>query len=325
MKRILLTILLLTLFAACDNDRKENEPETVYWKTYTLDNSALINNFVNCVAVDSDDHIWAGNYYGDMTEFDGAEWTHHMITEPAPYNSTVNKLAVDNQNAVWAMSDNSLFHLNNGVWTQVTNASFNFLSDFSIASDNSVFAVRNTYGNNFWHYASGSWTNLDNSYLLQNLRKLAVTIDGRVWIGGYNQLSYYSSGTIVSYTTANSGLPGRDIISITVDGVNKVWVGTSTSGLASFDQYSWTTFNTGNSGLPSNQVQVIAFDRYNHLWVGTDHGVAFYDNNQWTVYNTENSGLLSNYITGIALDSKNNVWIATFGGGLSAFNENGIK
>lgn len=316
MKQLLFALFLLACFSACDmNDR--NKPEL--WKNYTMDNSALFNNYVQCVAVDSNDHVWTGNFYGDVAEFDGIEWTYHATIDSGVFNNSIYSIAIGRDNTVWAGSDLGLFRFKNGSWTYAIPPAYSWwnISDVEVAGDGSIWLC-NPY---LWKYGTeDDWTSFNNIVATQ----MDIAKNGDIWLCSNNGLTRYSDQVFMTYTTSNSGLPQNNIFTLKIDKYNRVCAGTQNSGLFWYNGGQWIVYDTTNSAVPSNRIQAIAFDRNDHLWIGTDQGAAFYDNEQWTVYNTGNSGLGSNNVTGIAVDSKNNVWIATYGGGLAVFNPNGL-
>ena len=314
MKTFIISFLLLFVFSGCDSDKSDLKSDLAKWKTYTLNNSALINNYVLCVTVDSTDHVWAGNFNGDVTEFDGSHWTHHVTANPAPFNRTVNAVAVDLYNTIWAATDSGLFHFNSGSSPSVYSGWD--IRDIAVAADNSIWTC-NPYVNKL--DPEYNWTPFNlNGY------HIAIARDANLWLCSNGQFVKFHGQNSVIYQIVDFGVANQYLTDIATDINNIVWIGTEMSGLLRFNGAAWTIYDTANSGIPSNRVQTIAFDKQNHMWIGTDQGVVFYDYDQWTVYNTDNSGLSSNNITGIVVDKKNHVWIATYGGGLNVFNPNGL-
>lgn len=328
MKKILLTVILLIFFTACDKEKKETYPEPEKWKTYTLHNSALINNYVNCVAVDHNDHVWVGNYYGDVTEFDGTGWTHHTTKDSGISYSTIRKIVVDHENNIWVGSEYGLFRFENGVWIgsspPVDPMYTSSVGDIAVGADNSIWVCSRP----LWRYyreslSSYTWFPYSWSQYSYAFR-IAVAPNGDLWMITGNQMIFFDGTNFTTYSPLKSGLYVGDIQAVAIGKNNHPWIGTYYNGLAVFNGSNWTFYDTENSGLPDNHVRVIAFDRYGRMWIGTLGGLVLYDGAEWKVYTTENSGLLSNYITGIAFDSKGNIWIATYGGGLSVFNPDGL-
>ncbi len=319
MKHFQLAIGLLFFFSSCDSEDPAQKPVT--WKTYTFNNSSLINDFVNCVTVDSDGHVWAGHFRGDVTEFDGANWIHHVTLDSGPFNNTITDMAVDRENRVWAGSELGLCYYKNGSWSYTLPPQRYVgvnISDIAIAPDSSIWIcnpdLQRYVPSSGWIWYSGV------------ANRIGVESIGYVWLGWSNGLSRYDEiNSYITFTTANSGLPDNDITSILTGKNRRLFFGTRNGGLVKFNGVTWTVYNTSNSGLPSNRIQTLAFDHADRLWIGTDQGVVLYDSEQWIVYHTGNSSLTSNNITGIVEDKKGNIWISAYGGGLSVFNENGIK
>lgn len=322
--RACLVFILGIGLIACESDKAPPDPDPTRWKTYTMDNSALINNYVNCVAVDSNDRIWVGNYYGDVTEFDGAEWRHHVTVNSGVFNNTIRVIAVDHDNTIWAGSDSGLHCFKNDAWTSphlFTNAyGYRSIADIAIAPDNTLWITAFRAG--LWHYDSGIWSSLLWSPYENYANRITVTPAGDIWLTSGNYVIFfdkqYEGFNITTYTAPRyTGIP--------VMGKNgMLWVTSPYYGLSRFDGLNWISYNSDNSGLPRHYVRAIALDKDDDPWIGTDGGLVHFDGSTWTIYNTENSGLLSNYITGIAFDSKNNIWVSTFGGGLSVFDPNGL-
>jgi hypothetical protein len=122
------------------------------------------------------------------------------------------------------------------------------------------------------------------------------------------------------YNTSNSRLPTNRVQCLAVDPLGQKWIGTSTDGLAQFDNTNWTNYTTSNSGLPNNDVRAIVIEENGNRWIGTfGGGLARWNATGWTVYNSANSGLPSNQIAAIALDDSGHQWIGTLGGGLARF------
>ncbi len=77
-----------------------------------------------------------------------------------------------------------------------------------------------------------------------------------------------STGT--STTSANSGLPDNDVVSIAIEADGTKWFGSfGQSGVASFDGVNWTVYNTSNSGLANNDDHAVAVEANGTKWFGT--------------------------------------------------------
>lgn len=118
-----------------------------------------------------------------------------------------------------------------------------------------------------------------------------------------------------SYSTVNSGISQDNIAAVAVDGSGMLWLGTSDSGLVSFNGSSWAVFNTANSSLPHNSVLALAEDSNGSIWIGTADGLVHIVNNTWQVYTALTHPMTEDHVTDIAIDTDvGHKWLATFTG-----------
>ena len=153
------------------------------------------------------------------------------------------------------------------------------------------------------------------------------------------------------YTTANSGLPNNDVVSVafdqtgkqwflgasydgamwttnpnitqqhlvTVDRNNTVWLGTYGAGLWRFDGTSWTV--TGQSALISNIVRATTQDLDGSIWFSTGdafggNAVYRYDGTNWQTILPNGSGLPDRTVLSMAVDPQGVKWFGTWGAGV---------
>lgn len=128
---------------------------------------------------------------------------------------------------------------------------------------------------------------------------MAEDQDGEIWIGTEDGLgvvyapeNIFSSGGNYDaqpiLIKTNEGiyerfLAGQAVTAIVVDGANKKWIGTSSSGVFYVSEDGTETifqFNTANSPLPSDNVTSIAVDGLTgDVFIGTDRGILSYRGN----------------------------------------------
>lgn len=114
------------------------------------------------------------------------------------------------------------------------------------------------------------------------------------------------------YNMINSPLPFFRINSISIDNLNRKWIGTQ-EGLAIFDDVSWTIYNTSNSGLPNNYINDVAFDSNGDAWIGASSPIGGtylvkFDGINWDVMD------IDEIISTIEIDDNDNLWIGTYEG-----------
>jgi streptogramin lyase len=117
------------------------------------------------------------------------------------------------------------------------------------------------------------------------LTAIAIDHDGVKWIGSLsNGIISYDDVDFVNYTESNTPLPGNRINCISVDALNRIWIGTN-NGIAVFDRSSWIIYNRNNSGLTSEIINSIKFDDAGVAWIGSTSGLVKFDGATWHIYN----------------------------------------
>jgi hypothetical protein len=122
---------------------------------------------------------------------------------------------------------------------------------------------------------------------------------GAIWLATENGLDSvvldadgYAAGFYNLHDHYN-GEAGRQIWSITEDSKNRLWIGSTMTGISLVDkeQKRFITYNK-NNGLPDNVVCGILADNKDHLWISTMNGISRFDIRERTFYNfTEHDGL----------------------------------
>lgn len=169
-----------------------------------------------------------------------------------------------------------------------------------------------------------------------------------------NQTPIVTTPQWTVYTTANSGLPNNDVVSVafdhgsklwfagasyngtnwttnpditmqhlvTVDSNNTVWLGTYGSGLWRFDGTNW--YQAGQSALISNIVRASAQDLDGSIWFSTGdafggNAVYRYDGTNWQTILPNDSGLPNRTVLSMAVDPQGVKWFGTWGAGVVRF------
>jgi ligand-binding sensor domain-containing protein len=218
------------------------------WFNYTISNSGLPNNNINCLATDSDNNVWIATSSG-LTKFDGENWTtYNTSNSNLPTNSIVS-IAVDNNDNIWLSTGFGL--------VEYTGIDWNVYVDNSELDGNG-----NTIGN---------WFGRANSLRIDN--------NGKKWMSaGYGIKSF--DGTNWEYFnylgSNNSCLLDCQTTSLAIDTNGDVWVGAhqecNNGGLLNFTQCN--SYLTSNSDLPDNSILSLNIDNNGVKWVGTFNGLA---------------------------------------------------
>lgn len=125
----------------------------------------------------------------------------------------------------------------------------------------------------------------------QKVLCLASDNTDNVWVGTTSGLFYFNAGEAFnddfkvkrpkqSSTSMSYLLDGEAVQTITVDSLNRVWVGTATQGVYLLNEDGSETlaqFDTSNSGLPSNNIYSICpIPNRNSVMFVTNNGLAEY-------------------------------------------------
>lgn len=175
------------------------------WSRYTQINTALPNDDVYAIAVDSSGTPWVGTLGDGLATFDSSNWQSFdlPVSWPSPLsatlslpNSAINDIAIDDSDNKW------------------------------LATDGSGVVVLDSSNTNWTVYDTTT------SDLPDNFVHSVTLTDGDLWFGtlggGAAQLS---GGTWQIFNTATSPLPEDDVLDIAVDVNGGRWFATFETGL----------------------------------------------------------------------------------------------
>jgi signal transduction histidine kinase/ligand-binding sensor domain-containing protein len=142
---------------------------------------------------------------------------------------------------------------------------------------------------------------------------------GNLWFGFYEGgLARYTAGRFTTFTPAD-GLPQGFITSLHVDGRGRLWLTSSTGGLAQIDdptaEHPIFIRHTTREGLSTNNARAITEDLNGDIYVGTVRGVDRLSPDSGTIrhYGLAD-GLAGDFVTTAYRDRKGTLWFGTFGG-----------
>ena len=124
-------------------------------------------------------------------------------------------------------------------------------------------------------YQTAILYNSANGLLTSEANAIAQTSDGFLWVGSYSGLSRYDGSSFKSYDSIN-GVPG--VVSLYVDGKERLWIGTNDNGVALFEDEKFTSF-ADTEVLSSHSIRAISEDGDGNIIVGTTMGVGYIDQN----------------------------------------------
>jgi len=210
---------------------------------------------------------------------------------------------------LWAVMEDSLIRFNKNQCTQsTTHTSFYSIGETANHDDDDDDDDDDNGGHH--HYSYGSYGSHSSQAYFNTI---AVSEDGRAWVGTNRGVGIYDGFGWQNYDMDNSSLPSNKVYAIAIDKQGNAWIGTD-AGVAWFDGTNWTIYDKNNSSLPHNRVHDIEVDKMNNVWIGTEGGLLKYTNGSLSVYTKYNSGLPDSRIRAIAAEDNGNVWLGTHKG-----------
>ena len=282
----------------------------------------LLDNFVECLDVDSQDNIWFGTSMG-LQMFDGENWvTYNTTDHPDMVSDNIKVIRAMDNGDIWIGTDLGAGRFDGTTWTTFdTSTGLNHNKVLSIdEAENGVIWIGTQTGVS---YLDGTeCSSIDSPHWSGVNVTLAVSTDS-IWFGSpVGGISFYDGVDYTSYGIAD-GLLSDNTTDLLIDDDGNKWVGTGV-GISVLDEDNLIVSEfTQMYILPPpdtlNQIVDLAMDSEGRIWAGIYvgylgvGGVAMWDGNVWIDYD-ESDGLVGPNIRGIEIDSDDNVWVATSSG-----------
>lgn len=278
-------------------------------------------NFVDSVsvrsmAVDQENNIWAGFYFGWVGIYDRQNWEYFQLGAEVDVRE-VWMVAVDHNNVKWFGSIKGLWRLDDSTLVHYTeDDGLVFYSVTSIYVD----SLNNKWigtPRGFSKFKNCTWTNYSFNEPGYNwIPALAIDKNNHLWASCYyTGVSEFDGYLWETYWMKNNWSSPK-VNAIAIDNQNNKWFGTSCSrGLVKFDGTIWTGY-TEPDGLVDDYIHSVAVDHDNNIWIGTIYGVSKFDGVNWKTYSTDD-GLPDRDVKAIVADRSGNIWFAA--GALTKF------
>ena len=278
----------------------------------------LLDNFVECIAIDINDNIWFGTSVGAQM-FDGVDWITYTTTNGL-VDDNVKTITTAANADIWIGTDFGASHFDGVNWLTYDNTN-------GLVS-NQVKSINEDENGGIWvgtdqgvsYFAGSSWTSYSSDLHWSGVNATAFDSNGDKWfaspLGG---ITHFDGTTFTSYDESN-GLLSQYTTDIVVDNQDNKWVGTS-SGMSVFDasNLSFTQYTRMYIMPPPdtlNPVVNIEVDSWGRIWTSiyvgylAEGGIAYWDGNQWEDIHVSD-GLAGPNVRELAIDSDNNIWLAT--------------
>ena len=209
------------------------------WENFNVSNSGLLDNLIRDVNIDQLSNIWISTTEG-LFMYDRTNWQH--------WNMQDNNLLTNNITSVQIGIHNEKYvgTINGGI---IYFDSLNQYNEYTIINsdlpDNSVVAIEIDESGQPWFLSpaaglvndtdlGGPWENFNNlnSGLPSNALNCLQFMENEIVIGSEVSGLIFKDGESWQYiNTTNSDLPDDNILSIKVDELQNIWVGTFNAGL----------------------------------------------------------------------------------------------
>lgn len=253
---------------------------------------------ISSAAIDpyNENHFFLSSYLNGLVEINGNEIT-NLYSEPAYPFSKISYIAYDKNGNLWIAAWERIYKMDRD--NNIQELKFNDVANGWQVPDEIIFDSNNNpwvliARNNIIFAHNGTKNSrLSFSSEFGNMKTMEVDHDGEIWIGSdkgisvvYSPESIFDDGAeaerivIMQDGYAQHLLETETITDIEIDGANRKWIGTSTSGiylLSEDGQDQIHHFTKSDSPLPSNNITAIAINHQTgEVFIGTDQGTVSY-------------------------------------------------
>lgn len=264
----------------------------------------LLNNWVNCLAIDSTGNKWFG-VSGGISKFDGVKWT-TFTTNDGIICDNPRVITVDKDNNIWVGYEEygaGVNKFNDTTWKTYTEAdglANNSVSAISIDHDGMIWFGAGVYA---CYYDGFTW---GAEKINWQIYSIAVDKNGHKWFGTRSDIFMFDGQTWTEHKPPNSS--HNRFYTVAVDDNNNKWFGWF-FGIVKLHDTTWTQYN--NFGM----VQSIAIDSKGNKWID-GKSLRKFDDNNLTSFQI---GMKGSWIQSILIDSDGTTWFGSYNSGVSTF------
>jgi len=301
--------------------------------TYTVANSILPADKINCIYSDADENMWVGTEGGLLKIAADDTWTVFTTADGLPGND-IRSILVDEEEIVWIGTYLHGLVKYDGVDFVVYDPGNSPLPDYQIkalardANDTlwigTSWGLTKWDGDAFWH----TYTDENSDIVVPNINGLYIDSNNVVYAGTLNGgLAVYTEGNFEVFRTLNSDIGDNTILSIDEDAYHNKWLATSFGALTILTEAGdFLRFTPLTCEISDWSVDVVKLDNDNTGVIGmSSTGLHIFDNINWWHYTTTNSALPDDYINAIGVDNDNILWIGMETGGLTSFDRSLVE
>jgi ligand-binding sensor domain-containing protein len=293
----------------------------------------LTTPYVRAVAVDQDQSVWFGTATG-VFRFDESAWTNEWRDDyQYPGINYITALLAEPENSLWIGTRGGLIH-KQGIGFKASEQVYTAENTRVEGSSNSGLPgnvvtdlIHDAYGQVWVATPEGvalfdgqTWVQqIPPDYLPSTRVNVLFADDVSIWIGTASGLSRYELDTGI--LDQIDLFADRNIQSLAVDSLGRLWVGTSQAGIyVQDDGGAWLHYEhdpANANTISGNSVVAMTPDPNisGGMWVAINQqGLIHWDGNRWQTYNSA-SGLPSNRLYTLYTDPiDSSLWIGSEGG-----------
>jgi len=264
-------------------------------ENYTTDNG-LCENDISCIVEDNEGNLWFGTTSG-VCKFDGQSFSHLDIPKQSSSSNWLDKMyPIINPNQVMSILEDSKgnfwFGTNGqGVYKYDGKSFTQHLSNIGKVYEDSlqhniVLSIVEDLKGNIWFtslshggvsvFDGEKFTHYDKELSDDFIRVAFCDKNGNIWIGTHGNrdggLDKYDGKKFTSYHKTKDGFENNNVRWIYQDKSGKLWLGSGTTELSTFDGNHFKLFKD-EDGKTFERILFIIEDLKENIWFGNKNGL----------------------------------------------------
>lgn len=238
---------------------------------------------LTAIAAVDDNNIWIGTEDDGLLQYDGTTWIQHTKANTMLPDDQVNDIKIASNGDVWVATKKGVVSISGMTWTDYDNPTSTLatygVTDIEFASNGDIW-----FANHFYtvRLSGSTWTSWD-AFDITNtfssfFNDLAIASNGDIYGGTNAGLVIYNGSSWTETIYNNDDLVFAQVISLSVDQSDRVWMGISNDGLRVHDIATDTplgAFDNDGAGVPTDQLYTIFTASNNAVWIaGIENGLS---------------------------------------------------
>ncbi|OCX51554.1 hybrid sensor histidine kinase/response regulator [Mucilaginibacter sp. PPCGB 2223] len=313
------------------------------------DRNSLTTNNIYCTYQDHSGKLWFGSDKGlnMLSSPASRKFTRFFKASPGHPGLSGNQVYAiyeDREQNLWVGTTEGItrMSLKNGkyifkTFNSANGLEGNFVQTITQDHEGNICIGTQTGGVNIFDPKTATFSHLKhnpsntNSLINNDIRKIVIDKDDKLWIGTMNGLDIYDQHSrqfkLYQHDVENrNSLSDNSVKDIYFEDNGTVWIGTMFGGVniihpntVPFNIYQASKYKNSISG---NVVSTIIADAKQNLWIGTEgNGLNYYDKAKLTFTHYTNNpnaegSIRTNFVKAIYRDKANNLWVGLHQGGL---------